>query len=150
MERPARAPLAEPRFRLLETIRQYATDQLEQTDGTREADQAPRRRHSDYYLALARQAEPELYRDQQGQWLAMLELEHDNIRLALSRLATEPERSTDLLQMVVDLRRFWHVHNHHQECLSYLQPTLDEPNGRTDRTIVRRSTRTGGRNRAHQ
>ena len=82
-------PWPQPRFRILETIRQFAADQLEQTDGTTEADQA-RAVHSDYYLALAQQAEPELYRHQQGQWLAMLELEHDNIRLALSRRPPSP------------------------------------------------------------
>ena len=45
------------RYRLLETIRQYAADQLLQVDGDNEARDA-RRRHADYYLGLAERAEP--------------------------------------------------------------------------------------------
>ena len=52
----------------------------------------------------------------------MLELDHDNLRLALTRLADRATQPDDLLRMTVALRRFWHTHNHHQECLSHLEP----------------------------
>ena len=46
-----------PRYRLLETIRQYAADQLVQVDGA-DAIRLARRRHADYFLAFAERAEP--------------------------------------------------------------------------------------------
>ena len=66
-------------FRLLETIRQYSHDRLRQIDDGQQTEQA----HTNYYLALALDAEAPLYREQQSQWLAKLELEHDNLRLGV-------------------------------------------------------------------
>ncbi|MFO7684138.1 MAG: BTAD domain-containing putative transcriptional regulator [Chloroflexota bacterium] len=69
----------ETRFRLLETIRQYAQERLEAAS---EADRF-RKRHLDYFKQLAVQAEKELARDDQVAWMKLLERELDNIRTAL-------------------------------------------------------------------
>jgi non-specific serine/threonine protein kinase len=70
---------AEARYRLLETIRQYAREKLlESGEGVRIRD-----RHLDYFMALAERAEPELRRSQQVTWLNRLEDEMDNLRVAL-------------------------------------------------------------------
>src|SRR5262249_21631229 len=70
----------EPRFAMLETIREYALERLEQNGEVESLRQA----HLDYFLALAEQAEPELTGPRQAEWLERLEREHDNLRAALA------------------------------------------------------------------
>ena len=77
-------PDHQPRFRLLETIREYA---LERLVGSGELDELYRR-HAEHYLALAEVAEPELRGQQQALWLERLSAEHDNLR---APWAVEPE-----------------------------------------------------------
>jgi predicted ATPase/DNA-binding SARP family transcriptional activator len=68
------------RYRMLESIRQYAWENLEQNG---EADEV-RDRHAAFFLALAEEADPKLAGPQQGVWVERLEAEHDNLREALS------------------------------------------------------------------
>jgi predicted ATPase/DNA-binding SARP family transcriptional activator len=68
------------RYRLLETIRQYSREQLLEAGEAA----AVQERHCDWCLALAEQAEPELFRAEQKAWLERLEREHDNLRAALA------------------------------------------------------------------
>src|SRR5688500_18389017 len=70
---------ASVRYRLLETIRQYAGDQLR----ARGEEPAARQRHLDYFLAMAEEAEPQLRGPEQQTWLERLETEHDSLRSAL-------------------------------------------------------------------
>src|SRR5207248_10980922 len=67
------------RYRLLETVRQYAREKLADQPGN----EALRGRHRDYYLALAEEAKEKLLGAQQQEWLERLEREHDNLRAAL-------------------------------------------------------------------
>src|SRR6266508_4585206 len=69
-----------PRFRMLETIREYALEQL----AARGELDTLRRRHATYFLALAEAAEPQLQGPDQRLWLDGLEVEHDNLRAALT------------------------------------------------------------------
>jgi predicted ATPase/class 3 adenylate cyclase len=69
----------EVRYRLLETIRQYATEKLEACG----EDDATQARHAAYYLALAEEAKPHLLRREQLVWFARLETDLDNLRAAL-------------------------------------------------------------------
>jgi tetratricopeptide (TPR) repeat protein len=73
-------PDGEPRFWLLETIREYALERLARSG----EEPAMRERHARYFLALAEQAEPELTGARQGEWLDRLEREHDNLRATLA------------------------------------------------------------------
>jgi len=70
----------EPRFTMLETIREYAVERLVATG--EEAD--VRHRHASYYLALAEGAEPAWGTAEEPRWLDLLEHEHDNFRAALA------------------------------------------------------------------
>jgi non-specific serine/threonine protein kinase len=68
------------RYRMLEPVRQYARDKLEEDGEGEEA----RRRHATFFLALAEEAEPRLRGPEDTIWLERLEIEHDNLRAALS------------------------------------------------------------------
>jgi tetratricopeptide (TPR) repeat protein len=95
---------------MLETIRDYAAERLEQLEDA----EAVRRRHADYYLRLAEEAEPHLTGAQQGPWLARLESEHDNFRLSLDSLRNAGLGDEEL-RLVGALMRFWYVHGHLRE-----------------------------------
>jgi predicted ATPase len=95
----------EVRYRMLEAVRQYAREQLEESEEA----EAIRRRYASFYLALAKDAEPGLTGAQQQAWADRLETEHDNMRAALSwSLANEPQRA---LQLAETLARFWEMHS---------------------------------------
>jgi predicted ATPase/DNA-binding CsgD family transcriptional regulator len=70
----------EARYRLLETIRQYAWHKLEASGETASL----RSRHLDWYLDIAEASETELLAEGQRLWLDRLEAEHDNLRAALA------------------------------------------------------------------
>jgi predicted ATPase/transcriptional regulator with XRE-family HTH domain len=88
----AAGPDDEPRFRLLETIREYG---LEQLAASGEADEA-RDAHAAYYLALGEAAELGMQGPEQAQWLHRLESEHDNLRAALHWLPVRGAASAAL------------------------------------------------------
>src|SRR5204863_1233707 len=69
----------EPRFSMLEIVREYA---LERLAALGEGDET-RRRHLDHFVAFAEEAEPKLADREQIAWFARLEDEHDNLRAAL-------------------------------------------------------------------
>ena len=97
---------ANGRFRLLETIRQYAWERLvEAGEG-----EACRQRHARYFLELAERAEPELRRPCQSDWLARLRAEDDNFQVALhwgrERSAADPDFG---LRLGAALGWYWYV-----------------------------------------
>ncbi|MFL5734618.1 MAG: tetratricopeptide repeat protein [Chloroflexia bacterium] len=92
----------EPRYVMLETIREYGLDQLEES-GEKDA---VAERHAAYYLDLAERAEPELRGPRQAAWLDALEVERDNLRAALRRLE-ETGAASDALRMAGLLGWFW-------------------------------------------
>jgi predicted ATPase/DNA-binding SARP family transcriptional activator len=107
-----------PRHALLETVREYALELLE-TSG--EASVLGRR-HLDHYLALAEAAEPHL-RGSPGQWLDVLERDHDNLRAALDRLEAAGEG--ELLQRLAGaLWRFWYLRGYLTEGRRRLERAL--------------------------
>jgi predicted ATPase/DNA-binding SARP family transcriptional activator/DNA-binding CsgD family transcriptional regulator/Flp pilus assembly protein TadD len=106
------------RYRLLEPVRQYAREKLE--DGG-EAE-AVGRRHAEFFLALAEEAELELSGPRQAEWLDRLETEHDNLRAALSWAL---EREVDLgPRMAGALCRFWHTRGYLSEGRRYLEESV--------------------------
>jgi len=94
----------ERRLDMLETVREYASDQL--PGGEREG---LARRHARHYLRLAEQAEPHLRGADQSQWLERLTLEHDNLRAALVWAESADKEANTALRLAGALWRFWDV-----------------------------------------
>jgi predicted ATPase/class 3 adenylate cyclase len=110
----------ETRFRLLETIRQYARDRLLEA---KEAAQV-RDRHLDYYMKLAEAAENNFYGPQRLEWIDRCELEHDNFRAALQwGLEYNVEAA---LRLSGALPTFWDARGYIKEGRRWMQATLDK------------------------
>jgi predicted ATPase/class 3 adenylate cyclase len=90
------------RFRMLETISEFARDRLARSG----EETAIRGRHAEYFRDLAEEAEPHLHGQQQAPWLARLEREHDNIRSALEWAADSGDVESGL-RTVAAIWRFW-------------------------------------------
>lgn len=102
---------AEGRFRMLETIREYAGECL-QISG--ELDQI-RRRHLDFFLALAEEANTDLELERRSStWLELLEVEHDNCRAGLEAARKLGERRIEL-RLASALCPFWEGRSHFDE-----------------------------------
>ena len=98
-----------PRYWMLETIREYATERLEESGEAGEL----RMRHAEGFLALAEEAEPHL-RDDGEEWVERLEVELDNFRTALDWIEASPDGQLDL-RLTGALSRFWYLHTHLSE-----------------------------------
>jgi predicted ATPase/DNA-binding SARP family transcriptional activator len=109
------------RYRLLETVRDYANAKLAEQP---EDAAAARAAHRDYYLALAESAAPYLRARGQAEWLERLEHDHDNLRaaLAFSRADPDPEPG---LRLAVALCWFWLFRGHAAEGVDALNALLD-------------------------
>lgn len=103
------------RYRLLETVRQYARDRLVESGESAEV----RRRHQAYFAALAEAAAPQMRGPQQGVWLERLESEHDNLRAALEW--SDPEM---ILRIASALWQFWSVRGYVSEGREWLAGAL--------------------------
>jgi predicted ATPase/class 3 adenylate cyclase len=118
----------EPRIRMLETIRQHALERLEH-DGDPDA---VHRRHAEYYAAFAEQACDRLQERAQWAWLDRLEIEHDNLRAALSwslddrpPVAAADGRAAMGLRLVQSLAPFWYQHGHTKEGRRWLENAIE-------------------------
>ena len=112
------------RYRLLETVREYATRQLEGHD--RSAADEARIAHRDHYLALAEAAAPQLVASGQAGWLDRLDLELDNLRAAVAFCLRRAEPGPGL-RLVASLRIFWKARGHASEAVDALRALLDLP-----------------------
>ncbi len=137
------------RYRLLETVRQYGWERLEEAGEAT----AARRRHAAYYLSLAEEAEPALTGPDQGRWLQRLDREYDNLRAALrwARDGGEQEQESGL-RLAAALWRFWYVRGRQSEGRQWLEDLLavgGSGDGAGAPTIARagalRGQRAGGR-----
>jgi len=99
------------RYRLLETVRQYAWRKLIESG---EVD-AIRQRHLTHYLGLADQAEAKLRGSEQQTWLDRLETEHDNFREALEYCNADSRRAGKGLRLATALSGFWSLRGHWSE-----------------------------------
>ena len=111
---------AEPRFLLLETIREYGLSRLRDGGSNEET----RRRHADYYLQMVETASPKLETAEGKEWLSRLTVEHGNLRAALESLI-DCGTTEKALRMGGALWRFWERRGHLQEGRARLDQLLE-------------------------
>jgi non-specific serine/threonine protein kinase len=109
------------RYRLLETIRQYAGDRLTEAG---EAERT-RDRHLAYFLGLAEEAEPRLRGVEYRRFLDRLEEEHDNFRAALEWSLTRGRTDEAALELSGALAWFWWLRSYHDEGRRWLARALE-------------------------
>jgi predicted ATPase/DNA-binding SARP family transcriptional activator len=125
----------ECRYRMLETIRQYADKKLLEA---REID-ALRDRHLEYFLNLAESAAPHLMRAEQLEWLPLLDADYENLRLAFD-WSLRKETAELSLRLCTALGWFWEIRCYWLEGLNWLTRALAKPvDGRSDRVKTARS-----------
>jgi predicted ATPase len=109
----------EPRFGMLETIREYCLERL--VDSGEE--QATRRAHAAYCLVLAEEGNPDLAETERAAWLARCDIEHDNFRAALDWLFQTSDVEWSF-RLCVALFRFWEMREHLAEGRARLESVL--------------------------
>lgn len=109
------------RYRLLETVRQYARERLNESG----EEDSVHRAHFDYFYALAEEADPFLRGgSHQKRWLDLLELEHDNVRASLAWTLENPKRAASGLRMCGMFYRFWMLRGYLREANSWCTNAL--------------------------
>jgi predicted ATPase/DNA-binding CsgD family transcriptional regulator len=109
------------RYRLLDAIRQYALEKLEQSGEAEDAMRA----HAEYFLALAEEAEPELIGPREAEWFERLEEEIDNLRAALSWASEHGEAELGL-RLAGSLMSFWLTEGHYGEGRGWIEGALTQ------------------------
>lgn len=108
----------EPRFWMIETIREYAQERLAAS-----AEAAPiQKRHFDYFSKLTETAEVQRRGAEEGRWLDRLEIEHDNLRAALRHGLERGDAAT--LQLAARLEWFWSVRGYLSEGSKWMDRVL--------------------------
>jgi tetratricopeptide (TPR) repeat protein len=115
----------EPRFLMLQTIRDFATERLEESGEA----QLIRDRHVEAYIALARQAQPELFGPHRKEWLDRLEEDHDNFRAALE-WAVASGNARQAMRLSGSFWRFWQMRGHIHEGRARMKQVLAMPDSR--------------------
>jgi predicted ATPase len=112
------------RYRLLETVREYAADKLR--DRGPHAARAAHLAHRDHYLQLARAAQPRLLGPDARDWLGRLAAEHANLRAALDECLRDPDPAPGL-RLAAMLGEFWRARDHAVEGAQTLTRQLARP-----------------------
>ncbi len=110
----------EPRFLMLETLRDFGMEQLEASGEPNKI----RRRHAEFFLGLAEQAEATLESAEQIEWMHRIEQEHDNLRAALEWSRTSAGAEELCLRLAGSLGLFWEVRGYFSEGRERLSAVL--------------------------
>lgn len=109
----------EPRYRMLEPIREYARERLDESGETEEL----QRRHAEHYRRLAEGAKRELRGPRQVEWLSLLSEEHDNLRAAFGWLLERGEVEA-VAHLAASLQLFWWIRGYHVEGRRWMEEAL--------------------------
>ena len=122
---PAGAAL---RYRLLETIRQFAAERL--ADAGQDEPAAIEAAHCGHFLAMAEAAAPHLTGPGQDAWFARLDADQANLRRAADHAARDPGATGQVLRFGVALRHYWIARSRDGEAAGLLLPVLERPQAR--------------------
>jgi predicted ATPase len=114
----------QPRFIMLETLREYALEQLEALGQTKTA----RRQHWTYYLNLVEAIEPPPKEPDLPTWMKQLEEEHDNLRAALKWTLEQGEVEI-ALRIAGAVWKLWQIHGHVEEGDEWMKTILGRSQG---------------------
>ncbi len=117
----------ETRFRLLDTIREFAAEQLAASGEEQEIE----RRHTAAFLELVESAVPNLSGRDQRRWLGLLERDHDNIRAVMDR-ATEAAQADVAIRIGFAMWRYWQKRGHLGEARRRVEGIASQPWSRSD------------------
>ena len=112
----------EIRFFMLETIREFATDNLRKS----EKDQQFKYAHAQFFLQMAEEAAPQLSGSEQSEWLSVLEVEQENFRAAL-HYCLQVEKFEMAFRLGLALRPFWGNRGMTMEGVQQLEKLLAIP-----------------------
>ena len=138
-------PVAEEaRFRMLETIREYAREYLVESG---EAERVQRRQR-DWFLALVERAKPDFFRGPPPHdWLIVFDREHDNLGLALEWSAAEAGGASAGLRLAAGMWRYWELRGYVAEGRQWLERMLAATDGEV--SALRANALTGAGILAH-
>ena len=125
------------RYRMLETIRQYAIEKLIEAGES----ELLRDRHLEYFLKLAETADPHLIRPEQIEWLSLLDAEHENLHLALEWTLSK-ESAEPALNLCRSLLWFWAIRPYRLEGLNWVERALaksSQPKSRNEKVAHARA-----------
>ena len=117
----------ETRFRLLDTIHEFAAEQLAASGEQAEIE----RRHATAFLELATEAAPLLSGAEQRQWLSRLEVDHDNIRAVIDRSVAQADAAT-AVNVSFAMWRYWQKRGHLTEARRRLDIVAAQPWSKDD------------------
>ena len=118
------------RYRLLETIRQFAAERLAEARDDEAA--AVATAHCEHFLSVAEAAAPHLTGPDQGRWLARLDADQANLRRAAGHAADRLDGTAHVLRFGAALRRYWMTRSRYAEAFALLVPVLERPEARAD------------------
>ena len=110
----------ETRYRLLETVRQYGQERLNEA---REASRS-QRRHRDWYLELAERGDARLRGPEEDTWLTRLEAEHDNLRAATEWSKAQADGAEGEVRLARALEWCWYLLGHWSEGRARLEEAI--------------------------
>ncbi|WP_405855870.1 winged helix-turn-helix domain-containing protein [Streptomyces sp. NBC_00090] len=111
----------EMRYRLLETIHEYAAERAAETPALRAAAEAA---HTAHFTALAEEAEPKLRSHEQLPWIERIERDLDNIRAALHRVGLAAPDEAAAHRLVFAMGWFWWLRNYRPEGLAWAERAI--------------------------
>jgi predicted ATPase/class 3 adenylate cyclase len=113
---------ANHRYSMLETVREYALERLDESEGA----DVLRQRHADFFLRFAQSSETQVTGSDQEVWLERLALEHENLRSGLERFVDGGD-GEHALMLASSLVVYWFVRGHYREGLAWLERSFEQP-----------------------
>lgn len=108
------------RYRMLETVREYARERLEQSGEP----EAICQRHTAYFAELAAEAIPKMHGPEQVAWYERIEAEHDNLRTAIERALRPDGEIGAAMRIVEGMKLFWCIRGYFAEGRNYAERAL--------------------------